>query len=83
MKFTQLAKLKEFEGYLYKIIKLTDMVRYNLKVEYAKSSLANSIKEIEVLLANYENRQSRAFVSWVECHVRVEDKEVEEVVVEE
>jgi hypothetical protein len=53
MKFTQLAKLKEFEGYLYKIIKLTDMVRYNVKVEFAKSSLGNSIREIEVLLANY------------------------------
>lgn len=44
MKFTQLAKLKEFQEYLYKIIKYTDMVRFNLKIDQAKNALINSRK---------------------------------------
>lgn len=46
MKFTQLAKLKQFQSYLYKIIKYTDMVRYNLKIDQTRNGLINCTKEI-------------------------------------
>lgn len=49
MKFTQLAKLKQFQSYLYKIIKYTDMVRYNLKIDQARNGLINSRKEMDNL----------------------------------
>ena len=36
MKYTQLAKLKEFEESMYRLIKMTDMVKFNVKINYIK-----------------------------------------------
>lgn len=56
MKYTQMAKLKEFEWLVYRLIKYTDLVRLNVKIHLVRRCYESGIGELNHLRYACENK---------------------------
>lgn len=65
MKYTQIAKLKEFEESMYRLLKMTDLVRLNTKILMVMGGLENYAAELSLMHDKYLNRKEVNVVSWV------------------
>lgn len=71
MKYTQMAKLKEFEGSLYRLIKYTDMLRFNTKVALLRRCYENAIQEMRTLRKAFLNKDTMRFTNWIQVEVSI------------
>lgn len=69
MKYTQMAKLKEFEWMMYRLVKYTDIVRFNVKIALVRKCYANSIADLRNLRRAYENKDSIRFTNWIDARL--------------
>lgn len=56
---------------MYKLLKMTDLVRFTTKCEMVRDGLANYATEMRALHDKYVNRKSASFVSWVNMKIGI------------
>ena len=51
---------------MYRLIKYTDLVIFNVKTNLLRKCYENSIAELKNLKQSYENKESMRFTNWIE-----------------
>ncbi len=72
MKYTQMAKLKQFQWMMYKVIKYTDQVRFNVKLNMVQKCYENSIADLRHLKKASQHKDTVRFTNWVEMNFAIE-----------
>jgi len=50
---------------MYKMIKYTDLVRFNVKANLVRKCYENSINDLKNLKKSYENKDLMRFTNWI------------------
>ena len=72
MKYTQMAKLKEFEWMIYRMIKYSDLVRFNVKLQLVRQCYEHSIADLKNLKRASENKETIRFTNWIEMTLTID-----------
>lgn len=56
---------------MFRMIKMTDLIRFDTKAEMVKDGLINYAAEMKSLHDKYVNRKSASFVSWINMKVTI------------
>ena len=54
---------------VYRLIKYTDMYRFNVKIDLIRKSYENSIQQVQNLKKAFENKETVRFTNWIYADV--------------
>lgn len=57
---------------MYRLIKYTDMLRFNVKLDLIRKSFINSISELRNLKKASESKETVRFTNWVEMLLQLD-----------